>query len=673
MMMQQLVQLNQRYVDATTRKQEGDTDSRLRLEKKLVKLGSDDVDKFSDELEAFEEQMQETKVPDWKTWYKYFEKALEPEARDWLTSFTQRGQGKELREAAWNGRDDQNWWFLYRACRGELMRRAGAGFETTGDVAQHQWDTVRFPDNPNRAQIMTKLNQLQKARVAMVKSGRMDESEDSRRREMTDLRKKVTMGTQFAMFVYGRDFRIETYDQFVNTVLQYASLLPQQGKKEHVRAAYEQEPEDEWGSQVEDQPAQDEQDPFSEESLAAMETQLAEAVRVLGNFRLAAGGLAKKPKAAPKPTGPSAADLQNCPHCIRCKGRHRVSQCPNVLYQARATPAEREKFEKSGDKCTFVDSKFKVVCKGHHPLTYHVQTIAALRAKGAGAKAKAAPRAPGKAKARVAGEVDQDGGELHGPDGEELGASGDAAEVASESAQTPSVAADEGVDPSAVEPMVRVAPPGPPGLDDSDQEFDSDSRLAHLLVRDGMPFQYGAARAAREIRWEPARVAVAEEPLPVVSMGTGFNCVVGIRIGSERFRVVLDSGAARNLIRQKFADKLWKSPQTQKSCLRKEKGDREIRFEGILKGIETEPVSVLTTVMAEFEGEALHGSGGTSKAKPLPITFSELKDASDPMIIGFPTLASWGFGVETDEDGVTWVTLSSLGVRIPAEGNGPVD
>ena len=118
----------------------------------------------------------------------------------------------------------------------------------------------------------------------------------------------------------------------------------------------------------------------------------------------------------------------------------------------------------------------------------------------------------------------------------------------------------------------------------------------------------GSARAAREIRWEPARVAVAEEPLPVASMGTGFHCGVGIRIGSERFRVVLDSGAARNLIRQKFADKLWKSPLTQKSCLRKEKGDREIRFEGVLKGIETEPVSVLTTVMVEYEGEALHGA-----------------------------------------------------------------
>ena len=57
--------------------------------------------------------------------------------------------------------------------------------------------------------------------------------------------------------------------------------------------------------------------------------------------------------------------------------------------------------------------------------------------------------------------------------------------------------------------------------------------------------------------------------------------------------------------------------------------------------------------------------------EPQPVTFSELKDAADPMIIGFPTLASWGFSVDVDEDGVTWVTLLNLGVRIPAEGSGP--
>jgi hypothetical protein len=43
---------------------------------------------------------------------------------------------------------------------------------------------------------------------------------------------------------------------------------------------------------------------------------------------------------------------------------------------------------------------------------------------------------------------------------------------------------------------------------------------------------------------------------------TGFMCVIVVRIGGVPFRVVLDTGAARSLIRTSFAEQLRKDRRT---------------------------------------------------------------------------------------------------------------
>ncbi|MCP4900485.1 MAG: hypothetical protein GY906_26270, partial [bacterium] len=57
------------------------------------------------------------------------------------------------------------------------------------------------------------------------------------------------------------------------------------------------------------------------------------------------------------------------------------------------------------------------------------------------------------------------------------------------------------------------------------------------------------------------------------------------------------------------------------------------------------------------------------RASELALTtlFGELEGASDALIVGYPTLAEWGFGLERDDDGIVWVELRSLGLRVPSE------
>ena len=50
------------------------------------------------------------------------------------------------------------------------------------------------------------------------------------------------------------------------------------------------------------------------------------------------------------------------------------------------------------------------------------------------------------------------------------------------------------------------------------------------------------------------------------------------------------------------------------------------------------------------------------------VTFGELGGISEAMIIGFPTLAKWGYALDADADGNIWVELRKLGITMLAEG-----
>ncbi len=54
--------------------------------------------------------------------------------------------------------------------------------------------------------------------------------------------------------------------------------------------------------------------------------------------------------------------------------------------------------------------------------------------------------------------------------------------------------------------------------------------------------------------------------------------------------MVLDTGAARNLVRKKFARQLQRESTTRSGVGQRSRGDRTIQLEGIAEGVLTQPV-----------------------------------------------------------------------------------
>ena len=73
-------------------------------------------------------------------------------------------------------------------------------------------------------------------------------------------------------------------------------------------------------------------------------------------------------------------------------------------------------------------------------------------------------------------------------------------------------------------------------------------------------------------------------PLPPVPVQSGFNCVVVAKINGKRFRVVLESGAARSLIRTNFAQQLRKNKNTKIAAYGLRPLSQPVVLEGVIKG-----------------------------------------------------------------------------------------
>ena len=69
-----------------------------------------------------------------------------------------------------------------------------------------------------------------------------------------------------------------------------------------------------------------------------------------------------------------------------------------------------------------------------------------------------------------------------------------------------------------------------------------------------------------------------------------------------------------------------------------------------------------TRVALQLDTGVVGPKDGDPRAGPeLEVDFWELDGAADGLLIGAPTLADWGFGLERDERGRTWVLLSRFG------------
>ena len=88
---------------------------------------------------------------------------------------------------------------------------------------------------------------------------------------------------------------------------------------------------------------------------------------------------------------------------------------------------------------------------------------------------------------------------------------------------------------------------------------------------------------------------------------------------------------------------------------------RPVVLEGIIKGRPSATLTQATQLQLEMF-DSLIGHAGVMEA-----CFAEMADCADPIIVGFPDLARFGYSIEEDDDGHIWVTLRKLGVTLLAE------
>ena len=141
-------------------------------------------------------------------------------------------------------------------------------------------------------------------------------------------------------------------------------------------------------------------------------------------------------------------------------------------------------------------------------------------------------------------------------------------------------------------------------------------------------------------------------------MGRGYRCVVPVKVGKAAFRVTLDTGAARSLIRADFAAQLRKSQQTAEAVLQRAQADEAISCVGICSDMESGVLEFVQSLRLRFEG--VRDGRGSAPAAEIEVPFAELKGASDALLIGFPLLLSWGMQFDQDDDGNIWIELELM-------------
>jgi len=155
---------------------------------------------------------------------------------------------------------------------------------------------------------------------------------------------------------------------------------------------------------------------------------------------------------------------------------------------------------------------------------------------------------------------------------------------------------------------------------------------------------------------------------PVKKMGRGWNAIVVVSVGAKKFRCVIDTGAARSLIRTSFAIDLAKDPSCSEYVRGFFRGDRMIRIEGVHKDqavSDSSLVNVVCSVVLQF---LTGGPTGTRKTgPPIEVEFGCLGSCADAMIIGMPELARWGLKVENDRQDQCYVEILKYGVRASVE------
>ena len=94
-----------------------DTDSKLKLNESLRRIGFTSAEQLLRDVEEFESQLQRCDIDTWKRWREYFLRALEPGARAMIDSFLLDGLGLRQMRGCKRTDSEESWRMLYRMSR----------------------------------------------------------------------------------------------------------------------------------------------------------------------------------------------------------------------------------------------------------------------------------------------------------------------------------------------------------------------------------------------------------------------------------------------------------------------------------------------------------------------------------------------------------------------------
>ena len=133
-------------------------------------------------------------------------------------------------------------------------------------------------------------------------------------------------------------------------------------------------------------------------------------------------------------------------------------------------------------------------------------------------------------------------------------------------------------------------------------------------------------------------------------LGRGWNCSVLVQIWDTTYRVLLDTGASRNLIQTKFLKSLAALPESK--CFLRGPGptDRIIGIAGIHSD---QHISEENSVSQACEIQMTFMTGSKQHPRPsgkvVEVQFGLMGSCADELVIGGPQLAYWGFCLYSDD------------------------
>ena len=142
-----------------------------------------------------------------------------------------------------------------------------------------------------------------------------------------------------------------------------------------------------------------------------------------------------------------------------------------------------------------------------------------------------------------------------------------------------------------------------------------------------------------------------------------FCCVVMVSVGTRRFRMTVDTRAARSGIRTSFAEQLHRSPSTRGAVARGCCG------EGKVGGGQGEMVALGRrgrTDVLRLGLRSDQGANGLGDVVWTEVEFGEVEEAASGLVLGSPETSAWGAMYRRDEEGHAWVEFQALGVALLA-------